>query len=382
MSDHFREPADGFEPPAGWAHVAAPSPSWSVWRVPVTGSTNADLLAAAALGAPDRTVLVTDHQTAGRGRLDRTWDAPPGANLLVSILFRDVPDPPVALTHRVGLAAIDAVRRVAGTAATLEVAQRRARRRPQARRHPRPAGTGRSGGGRHRSERRLGTRGLGPDRRVGVAGCRARCPARRVRRTARRRGTIATAQRCRHSGPRCASSCRAVRSRAAPSTSRRTAVSWCSTRARSRIGSTSVTSFTCARRAVDVPGAPPADTLDPHARRSSHRCATPSLTGAVDAGDHGGHHGGRRRRRAAGRRSANRRRRADRRSGGGARRHPRRRRAVPGRELPARGLRHPRGLRSRRHRLGRGGQHRGRQRSPERHDHDPAPGAQRRGVAS
>jgi BirA family biotin operon repressor/biotin-[acetyl-CoA-carboxylase] ligase len=120
VSDHFREPAGGFEPPVGWTHVAPPSPSWSVWRVPVTGSTNADLLAAAALGAPDRAVLVTDHQTAGRGRLGRTWDAPPGANLLVSILFREVPEPPVALTHRVGLAAIDAVHRVSGTAATLK----------------------------------------------------------------------------------------------------------------------------------------------------------------------------------------------------------------------------------------------------------------------
>jgi BirA family transcriptional regulator, biotin operon repressor / biotin---[acetyl-CoA-carboxylase] ligase len=85
-----------------------------VWHVAVTGSTNSDLLDAAAAGAPDRSVLVTDHQTAGRGRLDRRWDAPPGANLLVSMLFRDVPDPPVALTHRVGLAVVDAARDIAG----------------------------------------------------------------------------------------------------------------------------------------------------------------------------------------------------------------------------------------------------------------------------
>ena len=32
-----------------------------------TGSTNADLMAAAAAGAPDRTVLVAEHQEAGRG---------------------------------------------------------------------------------------------------------------------------------------------------------------------------------------------------------------------------------------------------------------------------------------------------------------------------
>ena len=59
--------------------------------MPATGSTNDDLLAAAATGAPDRSVLVADHQTAGRGRLDRRWEAPPGVNLLVSILFRTVP---------------------------------------------------------------------------------------------------------------------------------------------------------------------------------------------------------------------------------------------------------------------------------------------------
>ncbi len=33
-------------------------------------------------------MAVADHQTAGRGRLDRTWVAPPGSSLLVSVLFR------------------------------------------------------------------------------------------------------------------------------------------------------------------------------------------------------------------------------------------------------------------------------------------------------
>ena len=86
----------------------------------VTGSTNADLLAAAADGAPDRSVLVADHQTAGRGRLDRRWDAPPGVNLLVSILFRTVPPAPSTLTQRVGLAAVEACRVAAGVEAALK----------------------------------------------------------------------------------------------------------------------------------------------------------------------------------------------------------------------------------------------------------------------
>ena len=73
------------------------------WRVSVvaeTGSTNADLLAALDSGVPDRTVLRTDHQTAGRGRLGRTWQAPPGANLLVSVLFRGVAEPVHRMTQQ------------------------------------------------------------------------------------------------------------------------------------------------------------------------------------------------------------------------------------------------------------------------------------------
>ena len=60
--------------------------------------------------AGDRTVLAAGHQTAGRGRLDRRWDAPPGANLLVSMVVAPIPAVPAELTHRLGLAAVAAVR--------------------------------------------------------------------------------------------------------------------------------------------------------------------------------------------------------------------------------------------------------------------------------
>jgi BirA family biotin operon repressor/biotin-[acetyl-CoA-carboxylase] ligase len=92
---------------------------WTVEHVAATGSTNADLLATAA-ARPDRSVLVADHQTAGRGRLDRRWDAPPGTNLLVSLLFHDVPAHQGELTRRVGLAAVDACRQSAGVSAALK----------------------------------------------------------------------------------------------------------------------------------------------------------------------------------------------------------------------------------------------------------------------
>jgi BirA family biotin operon repressor/biotin-[acetyl-CoA-carboxylase] ligase len=72
-----------------------------VRRVVETGSTNSDLLALARDGAPEGVVLVADHQTAGRGRLGRTWEAPPGASLLVSVLLR----PPAAVADAVSMAA-------------------------------------------------------------------------------------------------------------------------------------------------------------------------------------------------------------------------------------------------------------------------------------
>src|SRR5690349_18419715 len=60
-----------------------------------TGSTNADLRSHAtdADAWPHLSVLVTRNQTAGRGRLDRTWVAPAGSALAVSILIRRALDP-------------------------------------------------------------------------------------------------------------------------------------------------------------------------------------------------------------------------------------------------------------------------------------------------
>ena len=84
---------------------------WYIGEVAETGSTNSDLLER-CLELPDRTVLRAEHQTAGRGRLDRRWEAPPGSNLLASLLFRQVPADPGELMRRVALAAVFAVRTV------------------------------------------------------------------------------------------------------------------------------------------------------------------------------------------------------------------------------------------------------------------------------
>jgi len=53
-----------------------------------TGSTNADLLARALAGAPEGAVLAAEQQSAGRGRMGRTWVAPPRAALTFSLLVR------------------------------------------------------------------------------------------------------------------------------------------------------------------------------------------------------------------------------------------------------------------------------------------------------
>jgi BirA family transcriptional regulator, biotin operon repressor / biotin---[acetyl-CoA-carboxylase] ligase len=81
------------EPPldAAALHAAVVRPG-GLWRsvqvVPVTGSTNADLLARAAAGQPEGAVLVAEQQSAGRGRLGRAWTAPPRAALTFSVLLR------------------------------------------------------------------------------------------------------------------------------------------------------------------------------------------------------------------------------------------------------------------------------------------------------
>jgi len=91
------------------------------WRLTVlasTGSTNTDLLAAAVTGAPDRSVLVAELQTGGRGRLDRGWSSPSRAGLTFSVLLR--PAVPVSSWGWLPLLAGLALRRTVGGDATLK----------------------------------------------------------------------------------------------------------------------------------------------------------------------------------------------------------------------------------------------------------------------
>lgn len=80
-----------------------------------TGSTNDDLRKLAAEGAPEGTVVLAERQSAGRGRLGRSWDSPSGLGLYLSVLLR-----PRQRPERIGRYAIAAA--VATCAACRELA--------------------------------------------------------------------------------------------------------------------------------------------------------------------------------------------------------------------------------------------------------------------
>jgi BirA family biotin operon repressor/biotin-[acetyl-CoA-carboxylase] ligase len=70
---------------------------------------------------PEGATVVTDHQTAGRGRLGRSWEAPPGKAILCSVLLRPPAPMPVwpELTLLAGSAVAAALRRETRVDATL-----------------------------------------------------------------------------------------------------------------------------------------------------------------------------------------------------------------------------------------------------------------------
>ena len=86
-------------------------------------STNAEVARRARAGEPPGLVVVAEHQTAGRGRLDRTWTTPPRVALTFSLLVSPDPVPPARwpwLPLLTGLAVTTAVRRTAGVDARLK----------------------------------------------------------------------------------------------------------------------------------------------------------------------------------------------------------------------------------------------------------------------
>jgi BirA family biotin operon repressor/biotin-[acetyl-CoA-carboxylase] ligase len=100
-----------------------PAPGWRVEVLEESPSTNAHVAARALDDEPPGLVVVAEHQTAGRGRLDRSWVTPPRAALTVSLLVAPH-EVPVArwpwLPLLTGLAVVDAVRSAAGLDASLK----------------------------------------------------------------------------------------------------------------------------------------------------------------------------------------------------------------------------------------------------------------------
>lgn len=97
--------------------VAAPAFLARLERLERVGSTNDVVRDWLAAGVDEVAVAVADEQTAGRGREARTWTAPPGAALLVSLGFRPTylePDRVWRLAAVVALAMADAAEDAAG----------------------------------------------------------------------------------------------------------------------------------------------------------------------------------------------------------------------------------------------------------------------------
>jgi len=90
--------------------------------LPESPSTNAEAAARARAGAGEGLVVVADHQTAGRGRLDRTWVTPARSALTFSAVL--VPDVAAArwpwLPLLAGVAVASGVRRSLGTSCALK----------------------------------------------------------------------------------------------------------------------------------------------------------------------------------------------------------------------------------------------------------------------
>ena len=95
-----------------WLTSVAPCPGLSIEVLPHMGSTNTELMARGRRGEIQPTVLAAAFQTAGRGRLGRSWQAAPGHTLTFSLglplnLTR-IPGGASALSLAVGLAQIGA----------------------------------------------------------------------------------------------------------------------------------------------------------------------------------------------------------------------------------------------------------------------------------
>ena len=116
-------------------------PGLTVEVVEEAASTNALVVERARAGAAEGLVVVAEHQTAGRGRLDRTWETPPRSGLTFSVLLR--PTVPTASWPWLPLLAgyaVDKALEAAGFEASVKWPNDVLLRRPEGGRDPGRAG--------------------------------------------------------------------------------------------------------------------------------------------------------------------------------------------------------------------------------------------------
>ena len=115
----FREPLSAESIRAALAHVPFVC---AVVYLPSVGSTNDAARDLGETGAPHATLVVADDQTAGRGRLGRSWYMPPLSALAMSLLVR--PDLAASQANRLtmlaGLAAAEGVEQATGLMVNLK----------------------------------------------------------------------------------------------------------------------------------------------------------------------------------------------------------------------------------------------------------------------
>ncbi|AEB10675.1 biotin--[acetyl-CoA-carboxylase] ligase [Desulfobacca acetoxidans] len=94
-------------------------PVWHFMNLPSTNDMAKDL---ARQGNPEGSIIVAESQSAGRGRMGRIWESPPGGGIYLSLILRP-PLPPAELprlTLTAAVAVIQAIREVAGLAADIK----------------------------------------------------------------------------------------------------------------------------------------------------------------------------------------------------------------------------------------------------------------------
>ena len=86
------------------------------------GSTNTEALSWARQGAPEGAVVVTNHQTQGRGRWGRSWSSAPGKLLQFSLVLRPslAPGQLGLVTTALGVACAEAIEQLTGLEVTIK----------------------------------------------------------------------------------------------------------------------------------------------------------------------------------------------------------------------------------------------------------------------